>query len=484
MSNQQPVTGDDQPRFMQEATRKVKERAFYMKRAMDTDDLQGALSHASEMLRELRTSLLTPSNYYELYIKVSDELRYLEDYFEGLRRQGRPMERLYEQVQGCGNVLPRLYLLITVGGCYIKSKEAPAKTVLADLLEMTKGVQHPMWGLFLRHYLAHQTRDKLPDVGSEYADPEDPACGGSGVADAYEFVLQNFQEANRLWVRLQHQGASKDRKRRERERQALRILVGTNLVRLSQLEGIDQDTYAQVILPRILEQVSGCRDSLAQTYLMDCIIQVFPDEFHLTTLRPFLDTLTQLKEKVNVRTILESLMERLINFAENSPEDKPPGTEVYELFVVSVTSLLTNRPQMTMSEKILLQAALCDFAVKWHPDRLDLVDQCISTCASSLAEGGQALDAEAQDAMVRLLSIPLSSLALKVLDLTQYADLLNYIPWEPRKQIAVDLLRSVLSSGVPLRTPEEVEKLFVLIVPLLKDEKSSGAAGDSEAEGG
>ena len=55
------------------------------------------------------------------------------------------------------------------------------------------------------------------------------------------------------------QGPSKDKKRRERERKDLRLLVGTNLVRLSQLEGVDGAKYRKVILPPILEQV-GQRD--------------------------------------------------------------------------------------------------------------------------------------------------------------------------------------------------------------------------------
>jgi vacuolar protein sorting-associated protein 35 len=33
-------------------------------------------------------------------------------------------------VQHCGNIVPRIYLLITVGAVYIKSKEAPAKEIL------------------------------------------------------------------------------------------------------------------------------------------------------------------------------------------------------------------------------------------------------------------------------------------------------------------------------------------------------------------
>lgn len=53
---------------------------------------------------------------------------------------------------------------------------------------------------------------------------------------------------NKLWVRMQHQGHSRDREKREKERQELRILVGTNLVRLSQLEGVNVDKYKQVRL--------------------------------------------------------------------------------------------------------------------------------------------------------------------------------------------------------------------------------------------
>ena len=57
----------------------------------------------------------------------------------------------------------------------------------------------------------------------------------------------NFAEMNKLWVRMQHQGHSRDRERREREREELRILVGTNLVRLSQLETVNLDKYKKVI---------------------------------------------------------------------------------------------------------------------------------------------------------------------------------------------------------------------------------------------
>ena len=114
---------------------------------------------------------------------------------------------LYELVQHAGNIVPRLYLLITVGSVYIRSKEAPARDILKDLVEMCRGVQHPMRGLFLRNFLLQCARDKLPDAHSEY---------GDNVQDSVDFLMHNFAEMNKLWVRMQHQGPVRDRERREK----------------------------------------------------------------------------------------------------------------------------------------------------------------------------------------------------------------------------------------------------------------------------
>jgi vacuolar protein sorting-associated protein 35 len=92
--------------------------------------------------------------------------------------------------------------------------------------------------------------------------------------DSIYFILQNFSEMNKLWVRLQHQGLIRDRGKREIERKELRLLVGSNLVRLSQLEEIGLDMFRNVILPSLLEEIVSCNDVIAQEYLTEVIIQV------------------------------------------------------------------------------------------------------------------------------------------------------------------------------------------------------------------
>lgn len=268
-----------------------------------------------------------PNIFFRIDMAITDELRHLEAYLLEEFEKGRKVPDLYELVQYAGNIVPRLYLLITVGLVYIKTNPSLNKSILKvcymasfilftnlnkkkirqfqDLVEMCRGVQHPLRGLFLRNYLLQCTRNVLPDV-VEATDEQEGT-----VFDSIDFILMNFAEMNKLWVRMQHQGHSSERTRREKEREELKILVGTNLVRLSQLESATLETYQKLILPGILEQVVSCRDAIAQEYLMECIIQVIPDEFHLQTLDPFLKSCAQLEPGVNVKNIIISLIDRL-----------------------------------------------------------------------------------------------------------------------------------------------------------------------------
>lgn len=77
------------------------------------------------------------------------------------------------------------------------------------------------------------------------------------MEDSVAFVLQNFAEMNKLWVRMQHQGHSREKTRREKERLELKILVGTNLVRLSELDGVNTEMYQKVRGGRVKGGVVG-----------------------------------------------------------------------------------------------------------------------------------------------------------------------------------------------------------------------------------
>ncbi|XP_011083463.1 vacuolar protein sorting-associated protein 35B-like isoform X2 [Sesamum indicum] len=439
---------EDEEKWLAEGIAGIQHNAFYLHRAVDSNNLREALKYSAQLLSELRTSKLSPHKYYELYMRAFDELRRLEMFFKDEDRHGCSIVDLYELVQHAGNVLPRLYLLCTVGSVYIKSKEAPAKDVLKDLVEMCRAVQNPIRGLFLRSYLAQVSRDKLPDIGSEYEGE------GDTVMDAVEFVLQNFTEMNKLWVRMQHQGPVREKEKLEKERSELRDLVGKNLHVLSQIEGVDLEIYRDAVLPRVLEQV-------------------FPDEYHLQTLETLLGACPQLQPTVDLKTVLSQLMERLSNYAASSPELLPEFLQVEAFSKLSnaIGKVIEAQVDMPIVGAITLYVSLLSFTLRVHPDRLDYVDQVLGACVKILSGKAKLEDSKATKQVVALLSAPLDKYddIVTALTLSNYPRVMDHLDAGTNKIMAMVIIRSIMKNKTFVSTSDKVEVLFELIKGLIKD---------------
>ncbi|CAF4692832.1 unnamed protein product, partial [Rotaria sp. Silwood2] len=98
---------DNQEKLLADALQNVRQHAFAMKRVLDQQSVMEGLKHAANMLGELRTSLLSPKNYYELHVVVVEELHHLELYLADEFEHGRGSHDLYEVVQYAGNIVPR-----------------------------------------------------------------------------------------------------------------------------------------------------------------------------------------------------------------------------------------------------------------------------------------------------------------------------------------------------------------------------------------
>ena len=159
------------------------------------------------------------------------------------------------------------------------------------------------------------------------------------INDSIDFILLNFSEMNKLWVRMQYQGHTRQKEKREQERRELRLLVGTNLVRLSQLDSVNVDTYSSLVLPKLLEQVVNCKDEIAQEYVMECVIQVFPDEFHVRTLDVYLKSCIELHEEVNIKNVIFSLVDRLTKTSTKLDVDESAPT-LFEIFAKEISEIV------------------------------------------------------------------------------------------------------------------------------------------------
>ncbi|KAJ9675041.1 hypothetical protein PVL29_024126 [Vitis rotundifolia] len=269
------------------------------------------------------------------------------------------------------------------------------------------------------------------------------------------------------------QGPGRAKEKQEKERSELRDLVGKNLHVLSQIEGIDLEMYKDTVLPRVLEQVVNCKDELAQYYLMDCIIQVFPDEYHLQTLETLLGACPQLQPTVDIKTVLSQLMERLSNYAASSAEVLPDFLQVEAFAKLSsaIGKVIEAQVDMPVVGAITLYVSLLTFTLRVHPDRLDYVDQVLGACVKKLCGKPKLEDSKATKQIVALLSAPLEKYndIVTALTLSNYPRVMDHLDNGTNKIMAMVIIQSIMKNSTCISTADKVEALFELIKGLIKD---------------
>lgn len=498
----------DEGRHQRESTASVRLKAQRLRRALDADRLDDAIKIAADVAAELRSpsaSELSPKGYYDVYLSVCAELRLLEMYVMESARHGAPVLELYERVQETPLVLPRLYLLVTAGSVYAKSLQAPAKDVLRDLVEMCAGVQHPQRGLFLRAYLAQMMKDKLPDAlsdASENSHDKHVTSGGT-VQDSIDFVIRNFTEMNRLWVRMQHDGSPREIELREKERLELRLLVGSNIATLSRLVGDNLTLYRESVLPAVLAQIISCKDAIAQEYLADCVAQVFPDDFQLATLESFMEMCGELVKGVNMRTILVSIVDRLTRFsADTVGAEAARAANAFHVFRTELPDVMKGQgTSLALTDRLRIYQSLMSFALQAEPDRTDYVDDVLGFCVSDMIDiednmdsvpesdglAGQpthregnvrlvtkhALNADDERFTMKILTMPLEAFQSvgAILKLEKYVMLQGFLKHDNQKALAARLLLSANEYEPCIRDVDTLEKLFQFVAPLVHDVK-------------
>ncbi|RLV95965.1 Vacuolar protein sorting-associated protein 35 [Spathaspora sp. JA1] len=321
---------------------------------------------------------------------------------------------LYEIVQYSGNIIPRLYLMIVVGTTYMSTKGAPSKELMKDMIEMCHGVQHPIRGLFLRYYLSQRIKNLLP-----FSTPAD-------FHDTVEFLIANFIEMNKLWVRLQHQGHSSERELRYQERKELKILVGSNLVRLSQViddyKGEEDEQYSSTkfyhdkVFPTITEQIIQCRDHLAQTYLIDVLIQIFPDDFHFATLDQLLnDVFLNLNPLLKKSELVTTLIDRFISykkFSVDSSDDKEKSSsnndveKLFSRFWSFYLKLNQLEPTLPPEEHSTLLQSFISLSLTFDPENFENLDIVYKYATNELTNEENSTQVQ-EEMWVQLLTAPI-----------------------------------------------------------------------------
>ena len=463
---------EDQEKILDDAFKAVKAQSYHIHQAIDRNNCRATLRETSQMLLELKSSQLTPSSYYQLYSVILDEMLNVLNFFKEESRRGRRMRKLYDTVQQASNIIPRLYLMIAVGSVVIEDDPKECKEILTDLIGMIKGVQSPTRGLFTRHFFMKLIKDKLPDKGNEY-DTEN--CT---VSDSVNFILQNLEEMNRLWIRLSANTIGEEKILRDKERGDLRLLIGENINRLSSLGGVSLDLYKTKILPKLIEIIIDSKDYLSQQYIMECIIQAFPDEYNIQCMDEILKTATLLDINVDVKSLFIILMEKLARYVNENHEDSASIIEaaekIFEPLKLTIDKLVSqsiNQPGgIQEPNKFLeLELALMKFTIKCCPvdQRLNTVNQILETTKNILNAYNRKLTQDGENVLRNLLVSPLES-ELSLFDFRNFPEIMVFLNFNSRTSLALRIIES-LSNKEKLDSREKVQILLNYIRPLLED---------------
>ncbi len=435
------------------STKTLKRSGFFMQQAIEEASLDEALRHSAVMLGELRTNALGPLKYFELYMTALNMLNVLEQYFmEYITSHDTETAArgLYQRVQHAGNVIPRLYLLCTVGSCVVKTCPDLAVKVMRDMEDMCKGVQHPIRGLFLRAYLLHCVKSILPDDES-----------------SVRFLLENFIEMNKLWVRMKlqdgmyHMGA--------KTREQLADLVGKNLTQLSHLEYLDYDVYSTRVLPKILDQVVSCNDTLAQGYLMECVTAAFPDEFQVGTIDQLLLVLPKLHPTVDLSSVLGAMLDRLAQYSENGGDDVIRRLDEIEAFVkiqrAVHASIVAHHDDMSGEAIVSLYGGLLTFATSVYPERIQYADEILGRVHGVFRhDGGKELDGRAEKKIIHVLCIPLETYPLETtLGIENFTHLVHVVSVEKKKELAYTVAGMISQRGDVISEYASAQSLFDIV---------------------
>ena len=86
--------------------------------------------------------------------------------------------------------------------------------------------------------------------------------------------------------------------------------------------------------------------------------------------------------------------------------------------------------------------------------------------------------------LVKLLSTPLDSLSIQVLRMQTYPQLMAYMKFNNKRQVALRICKAVIKEGHYLTSQITLDALVSFIAPLLRDDPDGGKEESYEFEEG
>ena len=483
---------------LEKGLKKIKEQSFHINSAIEKNNLRQCLKEAYTMLCELRTNELSPKNYYNLYASCVDVMLTIKNYMIEEINRGRRLIDLYDDVQQAQHVIPRLYLMITVGTIYIERVPRSTKIIIYDMLGLVKAVQNPIKGLFLRNYLLKMIKDKLPDKDNVYLRE------GASFEDSLKFIIENMEEMNRLWIRLSTGISGGEKMIREKERDELKILIGESMNKLSSLDNLNLDIYEQNILPKLLNIILNSKDKLCQQYLMECIIHAFPDSYNVKCIEKLLEAISELEQGVDIGIIFISLMQKLGNYFgrfkikndennmnENEKQIFETAQNIYPAILKNFNGFMNqnlyrrdnnfNNNPTELNKLLNLILSFMKFSLQCSPQeqKFESINNIFSLTLELVNSQRNRINEESVNKIGLLLIEPLNN-GINIFRMNDFISLMGFLNFKNKKNLGLKLIETLIEDAnkekpslEKIDSLDSLDNVLRFIQPLLGDRRDS-----------
>ena len=455
---------DDQDIELENLFIKVKEVSVDIHTAINNNDLPLLLNKAYIMLSELRTSSLNPKYYNRLYNEVYDEMQFIQNFIKNSTYSGRKPKRLYEAAQQASFLIPRLFLQIVTGVVYIETEPRMCCDIMFDLIQMIKGVQHPIRGFFTRYFLLKTIKDVLPDKGNKYE------SSNISFEDSLSFLFENLEEMNTLWIRIASDAKhlNKPIQVPNKERLDVRHLLGENIIKIASMKGMTFDIYTKVVLPRMKDIIINCKDSISQHFLLECLVTSFPIKYLLMSIEKIVDIIAQMVNEVDTKSLYILIMDKLLKYIKEEKISIDLSTSIYSIIRINVNSAIEKGGEKAKMIELFL--SYMKFTLHYCPvnEIMNAIHHILICCLSTLTKNDVKLPKEGLKNLNAIL-VSLFEAKIKMFHLEEFPKIMFNLNYNQRSALSLLIIDYIIKGIETLDTKEKLLHVISLIRTLIED---------------
>ena len=447
------------------------------------------LKHSTSILSLLKVEVLIPSNYYLLFTDIYDLIKEtIEYYMREKMLKGISIKYIYDSVQQCQFLIPRLYLMILSGSLYLESRPNDYREILYDLINVVKCVQNPLRAFWLRYFLYKEIKDKLPIKNGDYINNKEYFYDYMNIS--INFLMQNLTEMNHYILRIKKEIYIDNKSLPEIERESIISCELEIIEEISNIKGLTKQIFENKILPKIIKIIlESENDWYIQQTIIESIIKYFKIDLYYDSngIHILLFILSKLinNKNIDIINIYINLLKAYNKFIKSqkkiSIELKNETTTkikiIFHLFLLKYNELQMNynfSGEKELNKFVDLDIEFMKFTLKILNTKSDktltIVNHIMDLCSKRINSCNQGFTIDLIKKIFSLIEKPLKG-KYTIFELSCFDKLVNYFDYKSRKEIGLTIIQSLIKKSHYLDTIEKVQKILGYTLPLIAEIK-------------